>query len=228
MRKRQFTAILAALPLALLITANAFAQDPAPTQILYIPGMPAPPVDPTPAPSIEKEHTGTPTKGLGQGRVSKVTVAGQVEKTVEPTPAPRAAVVAPVEAEYKGVTPPKKTTPDNASIFEDRNNQLTWIGFLSEDKEDKIFVQCTKPAAFTQVQGKKDKEVVLILKNVRAKVANNRRSLDMQYFNTRFKSAQAIRQGKDLRVTVELHDDSSVKVYQEDNLVIVAVPKVGN
>lgn len=215
MKKRIFLVIL----LGILAGVEAHAQDVGGPQVLYIPGMPAPPVATSPqeaAPSAAGSVT-----GQGQGKISKVTRAGQLNES----PAPRAPV-APVPhasaAPYKGVVPPTHTVPENAAIFADANNQLSWLGFMIEGGAHKVFVQTTQSASYTQ-QSNNPREIVLLLRDVGAKVANNRRNLDMRYFKTVFKSAQAQRAGRDLRVVIELTEAVPYEVSQSGNIISVVV-----
>ena len=108
MKKALFTALGA---VALFVTAPSFAQDPPPTGIGYIPGMPVPQT--TPAASSEPAQA--PAANNQDGKISKVSVAGQAQAPAEQPQVQQPVVSgAPkLDAEYKGVTPSVRDTPEN-------------------------------------------------------------------------------------------------------------------
>ena len=193
-------------------------------QVAWIPGMPVPQSDaPTPVASAESHS------GQGSGSVSRVSVAGQPssEPSIEAVPDDVAQGVEPeARAEYKGVTPPTRLEPENKALFERTSgNQLSWIGFMPEETGHRIFIQTSQATSFELLASRDDRVEILISKT-KLSVSNNHRELDMSYFQTPFLKAQAIAQGRDVKVIVQLKEAMSCRVEQHENIIeIIAQPK---
>ncbi|MFA5624035.1 MAG: AMIN domain-containing protein [Bradymonadales bacterium] len=218
--------ILAALSFS--VSTTALSQDSSNPQILYIPGMPAPPiVQETPNVNANNSEPAQ-LSGQGQGKISRITHAINTPPTA-PSPQPVRAQ-SPVNKDnpsYKGVVPPKNNVAQNAAIFANAGLQLSWIGFLIEGNEHKIFIQTTQPTNYNVVTSENAREIYIELPNVGAKVANNRRNLDMSYFNSPFKSAQAQKKGKSLRIKIEFNEPYSYRVTQNGEFIYVSVTMAG-
>ncbi|MBQ1925562.1 MAG: hypothetical protein II180_05520 [Proteobacteria bacterium] len=221
--KRILTAAIASL----IISFPALAQDPPPTGIGYIPGMPVPQRQ-APTPAAESDTT-QGSANSASGTVSRVSVAGQPgtatqKAPAEPPPAP-AEAQPPAELEYKGVTPPKRLVPENQATFtKSAGNQLSWIGFMPEEGAHRIFLQTSQPTTFERLASAQDR-VEILLANTKLAVSNNTRELNMSYFQTPFAKAQAVRSGSDVKVTVQLKEAVPCEVVQHDNFIDIVVKK---
>ncbi len=209
----------------LFAAAPSFAQNTAPTGIGYIPGMPVPQNNSTPAASSTPARS-TNASGNKDGKISKVTVSGQQSANPAPAAAPAVPAGAPkLDAEYKGVTPSKRDTPENSATFtKTPGNQLSWIGFLPEEGTHKVFVQTSQATSFERIASAADRVEVRIF-NTKLAVSNNQRELNMKYFQTPFARAKAVKSGKDVLLIVELKEATTCDVVQHDNFIdIVAHP----
>ena len=217
--------------LAGLIGTDAMAQDMGATGIGYIPGMPIPQQSAAPSAGDDK---GT-SAGNGQGgKITKVSVAGEnTTNTAQNMPQPEpvntdSANVELSDPSYKGVTPPSRLVPENSSTFaKTSGNQLSWIGFMPEKSGNhRIFLQTSQPTTFERIATPSNRVEIKIL-NTKLAVSNNNRQLDMKYFQTPFSTAKATKDGKDVRVVVELKDNTPCDVQQHDNIIdiIASAPK---
>ncbi len=217
-----------------IVSAPAFAQDAPPTGIGYIPGMPVPekmsaPAESAPAPGNARQ--GGTNGGRQDGKISKVSVSGSQKggaKAAQPreAPMPESAPAPIVPAEYKGVTPPKRMKPQNEETFaKTPANQLSWIGFMPEEKSHRIFLQTTSPTAYERIATPRNR-VELRLTDTKLAVSNNKRELDMKYFKSPFARAYAKSEGKNVRVVVELKEPAETQIAAQDNLIsiIAAAP----
>ena len=211
----------------LFMAAPSFAQDPPPTGIGYIPGMPVPQA----APAAPAASDSAPVQGNQDGgKITKVSVAGQSQPQASAKPAsepvqPAVAGVPKLDAEYKGVTPSKRDTPENSATFtKTPGNQLSWIGFLPEENAHRVFVQTSQATTFERIASAADRVEVRIF-NTKLAVSNNQRELNMKYFQTPFASAKAVKSGKDVLIVVELKEAAQCDVVQHDNFIdIIAHP----
>ena len=219
--KRILTAAIASL----IISIPALAQDPPPTGIGYIPGMPVPQRQ-APTPAAESDTT-QGSANSASGTVSRVSVAGQPGTATQKAPAepPPAEAQPPADLEYKGVTPPKRLVPENQATFtKSAGNQLSWIGFMPEEGAHRIFLQTSQPTTFERLASAQDR-VEILLANTKLAVSNNTRELNMSYFQTPFAKAQAVRSGSDVKVTVQLKEAVPCEVVQHDNFIDIVVKK---
>ncbi len=217
-----------------IVSAPAFAQDAPPTGIGYIPGMPVPEKMSAPAdsaPAAGNARQGGTNGGRQDGKISKVSVSGSQKggaktETAPEAPLPEAAPMPIVPAEYKGVTPPKRMKPQNEETFaKTQANQLSWIGFMPEEKSHRIFLQTTSPTAYERIATPQNR-VEIRLTDTKLAVSNNKRELDMKYFKSPFARAYAKSEGKNVRVVVELKEPAETRIAAQDNLVsiIASVP----
>lgn len=216
---------------SLLFALPAAAQDAPPTGIGYIPGMPLPEKSavpaPAPAPAGARQGNGS-SSGQQDGRIAKVTVSkgsfgnGADAAPAEPEPVVVAAPIVP--AEYHGVTPPKRLKPQNESTFAKTSaNQLSWIGFMPEEKTHRIFLQTTSPTTYERIATPSNR-VEIRLANTKLAVANNKRELDMKYFQSPFARAYAKAEGKNVRVVVELKSAVDTNIVVQDNVISITAP----
>ncbi len=198
----------------------------------YIPGMPVPQTPPAgggekAAPvDVPSSGGGGSAGGSSSDRISQITRAGDMAKRqAAEREQQRQAPVAVKTPEYKGVTPPKRLTPENESTFaKTSSNQLTWIGFMPEEQGHRVFIQTSRPTTFQRLdQG--GTRVEILIQDAALAVSNNQRELDMKYFQTPFAKAWARREKKNVRVFVEFRQPVSYDVVQHDNFIdIVAKP----
>ena len=216
---------------SLLFALPAAAQDAPPTGIGYIPGMPLPEKlaapAPAPAPAGARQGNGA-SSGQQDGRIAKVTVSkgsfGNGADTVPSEPEPVVAAATIVPAEYHGVTPPKRLKPQNESTFAKTSaNQLSWIGFMPEEKTHRIFLQTTSPTTYERIATPSNR-VEIRLANTKLAVANNKRELDMKYFQSPFARAYAKAEGKNVRVVVELKSAVDTNIVVQDNVISITAP----
>ena len=221
--KRFLTAAIAGL----VISFPALAQDPPPTGIGYIPGMPVPQRQ---APPPEANAAAPQnSSNSGSGPVSRVSVAGQSGTANQKAPAdPPQAMVQPAtnaDVEYKGVTPPKRLVPENEATFtKSSGNQLSWIGFMPEEGAHRIFLQTSQPTTYERLASAQDR-VEILLANTKLAVSNNTRELNMSYFQTPFAKAQAVRSGSGVKVIVQLKEAVPCEIIQHDNMIDIVVKK---
>ena len=197
-----------------------FAQDSAG---VYIPGMPVPQKsEPAPA-AVPAGQPGPAAESRGNENVSKVS------KSEGPYQRPAPAAEPPAEPAarpgYKGVTPPTRTTPQNASTFTKvPGNQLSWIGFMPEDNSHRIFVQTSQPTRFERLATPEDR-VEILVSDTKLAVSNNNRELDMRFFQTPFAKAKATQAGRDVKVVVQLKQPTHCEVRQHDNMIDIVANK---
>lgn len=201
-------------------SCNAFAQDAAP--VMYIPGMPVPQTS-SAAPAAASADASADAPAQNNGKISRISKAGesrQQPQTIQTQPDQQPE---PGRAEYKGVTPPKRLVPENANTFSRTSaNQMSWIGFMPEDNQHRVFMQTSQPIAYQQIATSSDR-IELLLLGTKLAVSNNQRELDMTYFKTPFKSAKASSAGKDTRVVIILKQPSPYEIKQHDNMLEVFV-----
>ena len=208
-----------------LMSSYAMAQDGG-TGIGYIPGMPVPQAAPAPSGSSGSSSSASASQG---GKVSKVSVANGDFAKPAPAPEPVNTEVKVGSDEYKGVTPPKRLVPENSSTFTKASgNQLSWIGFLPEkDGNHKIFLQTSQPTTFERLATPSNR-VEIVISDTKLAVSNNNRELNMKYFQTPFATAKAQRDGKNVRVIVELKDNTPCEVTQHDNMIDIIAKSGSN
>lgn len=196
------------------------AQSQPAQNIGTIPGMPVPKeAKSAPAPSEEGARA---EQGKGGGLIARVTVAKEEPSAAlgdkRPAEAARQSEVRP---SYRGVTPPSRLFPDNRATFEAQaGNQLTWIGFLPQSET--LFVQTQSPTTYEEIGGDA-RHIELRLKDVKLSVPNNARSLEMHYFKTRFERASVRREGRDVRVHVELKERAEHGVTQRGGIIEITL-----
>ena len=82
----------------------------------------------------------------------------------------------------------------------------------------RIFVQTSQPTTYERIATPSNRVEILIL-NTKLAVSNNNRQLDMKYFKTPFATAKASKSGKDVRIVVELKDNTPCEIQQHDNII---------
>lgn len=117
-------------------------------------------------------------------------------------PGRRTIVVHPL-GHYSGVTfrgnePP----PAPARSFDTLPVQLTWTGFERDGDTSHVFVQLTGKADFEIEQ--RGTKVRVRLKNTRVRERNNRRRLDLRYFDTPVQTVHVVQQGRDTVLSLTL------------------------
>ena len=207
--------------LLMCVCSSAIAQDAAP--VMYIPGMPVPQMESASAAPSEGDAAAPAQNG---GKISRITKAGDMYKQPEPSADANQATKDDGKPDYKGVTPPKRLVPENAATFAKTSaNQMSWIGFMPEEGEHRIFLQTTEPTPYEQVASASDRIEIRLI-GAKLAVSNNHRQLDMSYFKTPFKYAKADASGKDVRVVVLLKEAVPYEIRQHDNMTeIVVKPK---
>lgn len=206
-------------PFIMCVCCAAFAQDGA--RVMYIPGMPVPQTESAPEPAAGGETEAPARDG---GKISRITKAGDMYKKPSPQDSADSASKADTGMPaYKGVTPPSRLVPENAATFARTTaNQLSWIGFMPEEGQHRIFMQTTQPTPYEQISTASDRiEIKLI--GARLAVSNNHRQLDMSYFRTPFKYAKADANGQDVRVLVLLKEPVPYEIRQHDNMTEIIV-----
>lgn len=194
------------------------------TGIGYIPGMPVPQQSAPEATTTTTEGNSS-SNGSG-GKISRVSVAGensgatQQESAPAETPASDDSAVELADPTYKGVTPPTRLVPENSSTFaKTSGNQLSWIGFMPEKSGNhRIFLQTSQATTYERLATPSNRVEIKIL-NTKLAVSNNNRQLDMKYFQTPFATAKATKDGKDVRVVIELKDNTPCEIQQHDNII---------
>ncbi|MBQ9243746.1 MAG: hypothetical protein IJ165_11100 [Proteobacteria bacterium] len=222
--------ILTAAIASLLISTPVFAQDAPPTGIGYIPGMPVPQRQ-APAPSASSDQPAQQSNSGASGPVTRVSVAGQPGTMGQPTPVqetPPAAEAQPEtigKLDYKGVTPPTRLVPENQATFtRTADNQLSWIGFLPDETEHRVFLQTSKPTTYERLATPDDR-VEILLANTKLAVSNNTRGLDMSYFQTPFSKARAVKSGTGVKIIIQLKNAAPCEIRQHDNMIDIVVKK---
>lgn len=209
----------------LMFAMPAVAQD-APAWLNYIPGMPAPekaaPAESTPSDAIQGNAA---TSGQQDGRIAKVTVSGSNARNgaevVSVKPDTRAKTAPTAAPEYQGVTLPKQLKPQNESTFTKTSaNQLSWIGFMPEKETHRIFLQTTSPTTYERIATPPTRVEIRLANTVLA-VDNNKRELDMKYFQSPFARAYAKSEGKNVRVVVELKSVVDTNIVVEGSVISI-------
>ena len=105
---------------------------------------------------------------------------------------------------YDGVSPGSSNVPPRAPDPGGAGPLLmTWPGFQQRpDGASRFFLQTTGPVQVEQKN--EDGRFVLLLKNTRLHLRNNRRPLETRYFNTPVSSARIERRGRDLAFVLSL------------------------
>ena len=206
--------------LLMCVCSSVNAQDAAP--VMYIPGMPVPQTEAASAAPSEGDAAAPAQNG---GKISRITKAGDMYKQPEPSADADANKAGSDNnrPDYKGVTPPKRLVPENAATFSRTSaNQMSWIGFMPEEGEHRIFLQTTEPTPYEQVASASDRIEIRLI-GAKLAVSNNHRQLDMSYFKTPFKYAKADASGKDVRVVVLLKEAVPYEIRQHDNMTEIVV-----
>lgn len=231
--------VFLALLFGTMIVTPCMAQDAPPTGIGYIPGMPVPTkAEPAPSAASSSAHSGNAggASGRQDGKISRVSVANSQTKSAnkaqaetrrqdaQPTQAAQPATPKPVVAQYHGVTPPSRLTPENEGTFTKTSaNQLSWIGFMPEKSTHTVFLQTSKPTTYERLASSANR-IEIRLSNTKLAVSNNKRELDMKYFQSPFARAYAKSEGKNVRVIVELKAPVEPKIEIKENIISISAP----
>ncbi len=208
---------LTLIALIMGFSATAAAQDGAP--VMYIPGMPVPQA-PAAAPAATSDAPAANKQDAG--KISRISKAGDSKTQAAAVPAD---IVVGNDglADYKGVTPTKRLVPENAQTFQHTTeNQMSWIGFMPEEGQHRIFLQTSSPTAYQQISTASDRIEILLL-GTKLAVHNNQRELDMSFFKTPFRTAKASPAGKDVRVVIQLKEAVPYEIKTHDNLLEIFV-----
>jgi hypothetical protein len=90
---------------------------------------------------------------------------------------------------------------------------MTWIGFQVRGKVPTIFVQLSKPVAWSVAES--DKQLVYSLVGATITQRNNTRPLDVRNFGAAAERVEARRKGRDVEVVVQLKKKSGHKEHHE-------------
>jgi len=124
--------------------------------------------------------------------------AAALAQEVTPTPAGPRAV-----GSYAGVTPGTGNLPPRAPRQPSEARLMTWPGFQARpDGASRFFIQTTQPVVHEMRV--ETGRVVILLKQTRLHLRNNRRPLETRYFNTPVSRAWIERRGHDLAFVLEL------------------------
>ena len=178
------------------------------------------------------ENNSNASSAVQGERISKFTVAGKntgdEARNIILDPDAQGTSDGAIDPVYKGVTPPTRMVPENNTTFtKTSGNQLSWIGFMPESTgTHRIFLQTSQPTTYERIATTSNRVEIKIL-NTKLAVSNNNRQLDMKYFKTPFATAKATKDGKDIRVVVELKDNTPCEIQQHDNIIdiIAAAPQ---
>lgn len=215
---------------SLMFAVPALAQD-APAWLNYIPGMPAPEkAAPSESAPSDVSQGNAAASGQQDGRIAKVTVSGSNARNgaevvpVKPDTDTRVEAAPAAVVEYQGVTLPKQLKPQNESTFTKTSaNQLSWIGFMPEKKTHRIFLQTTSPTTYERIATPPNRVEIRLANTVLA-VDNNKRELDMKYFQSPFARAYAKSEGKNVRVVVELKSVVDTNIVVEGSVISITAP----
>ncbi len=188
----------------------------------YIPGMPAPPpeagdaaaTDGASAPQGGKIARVTKSNRAGDGVAVSETMAGQ-------------------PATYRGIVPgvrdwhyfPRRAR-EAAKVNPKMKNRLTWIGYQESDKGGALFLQTIRPATYrvdedTAADG--SPRIVVTLMGTRVPLSNNRRSLDLRYFDSALEEARAQAAKENTIVTLTLAERAAYRVEQSGEFLFIHV-----
>jgi len=130
---------------------------------------------------------------------------------------------------YDGVSPGSSNVPPRAPDPGGSGPLLmTWPGFQQRpDGASRFFLQTTGPVQVEQKN--EDGRFVLLLKNTRLHLRNNRRPLETRYFNTPVSSARIERRGSDLAFVLSLRGQVTPMVSTQQgaggyNFVLLEFP----
>lgn len=150
---------------------------------------------------------------------------GQPKPAPETPPSEDAQPETSGKLDYKGVTPPTRLVPENQATFtKTADNQLSWIGFLPEENEHRVFLQTSKQTTYERLATPDDR-IEILLANTKLAVSNNTRELDMSYFQTPFSKAKAVKSGTGVKIVIQLKNAAPCEIRQHDNMIDIVVKK---
>ena len=131
-------------------------------------------------------------------------------------PAGEAATAGSAPAGYPGVVPGTGNPPPRARATRAAraNRLMTWPGFqFRPDGASRFFVQTNQPI---QVESRRTGgRFIVVLKNTRIHLRNNRNPLETRFFNTPVTRAHVERHGRDVWLVLTMRADVTPQVHSE-------------
>ena len=109
---------------------------------------------------------------------------------------------------YSGVsTQGNHVPPRPPDKFDTRPATMTWTGFERAPEGSRVFFEVNGPIRHTM--SKKGLTITIKMTNTKVNVRNNRRHLDLRYFQTPVQMVRVRKRGKDTEATIQLKRDAS-------------------
>jgi len=120
---------------------------------------------------------------------------------------------------YDGVVPGSNSKNPLPPAPSDRN-YLVWTGFRMTDSGSQVFLQTTRQVTYETKEEKRGKSgnhtLVILLRDCRIYMANNRRSIDTRYFATPVARVSARQRRANVEVRIVLREDAMASARTEE------------
>ncbi|MFU8807353.1 MAG: AMIN domain-containing protein [Bradymonadaceae bacterium] len=122
---------------------------------------------------------------------------------------------------YRGIIPgqrdllPHLEQAQNQGQVESRPNQLTWIGFLPEERRTRVFFQGARAPQYEMQRSSDGKSLTITFRNARLPKKNFSRFIDTSFFERTVTRIETKAQRGDVIVTVSLRDGAQPTVNRE-------------
>ena len=115
---------------------------------------------------------------------------------------------------YRGVVPGQSHIPPRARrLAKTRRNYVVWPGFeMLDGGGSRVFIQSTRPVTYTREDA--PGRIVIVLRNTRIHLRNNRNPLVTEHFNTPVAEAYLTRRGRDTLLVLEMKTEVTPTVRQ--------------
>ncbi|MBA2663013.1 MAG: AMIN domain-containing protein [Bradymonadaceae bacterium] len=132
---------------------------------------------------------------------------------------------------YRGVIPGKRDRPahlERAHIAGQKTadpNQLTWIGFVPEEKRTRVFLQAARTPQYQIGRSDDGLKITVTLENTRLPQKNFSRFIDTSFFKrgvTRIETAQ--QRGGSVQVTIQLDARQEPTVTRDGDYIYLDFP----
>ncbi|MCP3101764.1 AMIN domain-containing protein [Myxococcus sp. K15C18031901] len=121
---------------------------------------------------------------------------------------------------------PRREVSSGGSVeVSSRRKTMTLVGFQQQQGSSRVFIRTNEPARYTVSE--QGNAVVLELENSRIDLSNNTRPLDTSYFNSPVTRVDADADGRNVRVTVQLRQQSPVQAHQDGNVISLDFQRTG-
>ncbi len=135
--------------------------------------------------------------------------AAPMARAEEDAPSDGGIVIDVKQENYRGVTPGGSNLPPHPPKLPVRTGpqKMTWPGFQLRDGVPTVFLELTGTPNYRVVES--PGHLTIVLPNTEVPVRNNRRPLNVAYFNTSVKTVATASRGKAVHVTISTSEKSA-------------------